>query len=83
MEWHYSQNGTAPLLPSDSVHIVLPKEGVNGDSRILSAKQNVDAKTHVLETVMKLRREKPLLAEYLFSLKSKTYSLSRYNLANV
>jgi hypothetical protein len=49
----------------------------------LSAEYNVDAKTQVLETVMELGREKPLLADYMFRLKSKTDSLSRYKLARV
>ena len=75
--------GTTPLLPGDTVHIVLPNEGVDGDFRILSAEYKVDAKTQVLETVMELGREKPLLADYMFRLKSKTDSLSRYKLARV
>jgi hypothetical protein len=37
----------------------------------------------MLETVLELGREKPLLADYMFSLKSKTDSLSRYKLARV
>ena len=44
---------------------------------------NVNANTQVLETVMELGREKPLLADYMFRLKSKTDSLSRYKLARV
>jgi hypothetical protein len=75
--------GNSPLLPGDKVHVTLPNEGVDGDFRILSAEYNVDAKTQVLETVMELGREKPLLADYMFSLKSKTDSLSRYKLARV
>ena len=75
--------GNTPLLPSDKVHVTLPNEGVDADFRILSAEYNVDAKTQVLETVMELGREKPLLADYMFSLKSKTDSLSRYRLARV
>jgi hypothetical protein len=75
--------GNAPLLPGDKVHVTLPNEGVNGDFRILSAEYNVDAKTQVLETMMELGREKPLLADYMFRLKSKTDSLSRYKLARV
>jgi hypothetical protein len=75
--------GNTPLLPGDKVHVTLPNESVNGDFRILSAEYNVDAKTQVLETVMELGREKPLLADYMFRLKSKTDSLSRYKLARV
>jgi len=75
--------GNTPLLPGDKVHVTLPNEGVNGDFRILSAEYNVDAKTQVLETMLELGREKPLLADYMFRLKSKTDSLSRYKLARV
>jgi hypothetical protein len=73
--------GTTPLLPGDTVHVALPNEGVNGDFRILSAEYYVDAKTQTLETVLELGREQPLLADYMFRLKSKTDSLSRYKLA--
>ncbi len=75
--------GNTPLLPGDKVHVTLPNEGADGDFRILSAEYNVDAKTQVLETMMELGREKPLLADYMFRLKSKTDSLSRYKLARV
>jgi len=73
--------GNTPLLPGDTVHVTLPNEGVDGDFRILSVDYNVDAKTQTLETVLELGREKPMLADYLFRLQSKTDSLSRYKLA--
>jgi hypothetical protein len=73
--------GATPLLPGDTVHVALPNEGVNGDFRILSVEYYVDAKTQTLETVLELGREQPLLADYMFRLKSKTDSLSRYKLA--
>jgi hypothetical protein len=44
---------------------------------------SVDARTQTLETLMELGREQPLLADYMFSLKRKTDSLSRYKLARV
>jgi hypothetical protein len=75
--------GTTPLLPGDKVHVALPNEGIDGDFRILSAEYNVDAKTQTLETLLELGREQPLLADYMFSLKSKTDSLSRYKLARI
>ncbi|MCX8153066.1 MAG: hypothetical protein N3E52_01370 [Candidatus Bathyarchaeota archaeon] len=68
--------GASPLLPGDTVHVTLPNEGVDGAFRILSVESNVDAKTQTLETVLELGREKPLLAEYLFRLQSRTDSLS-------
>ena len=48
-----------------------------------SAEYNVDARTQTLETLLELGREQPLLADYVFTLKSKTDSLSRYKLARV
>jgi hypothetical protein len=75
--------GAAPLLPGDTVHVALPNEGVDGDFRILSCEYNVDARTQTLETYLELGREQPLLADYMFSLKRKTDSLSRYKLARV
>jgi hypothetical protein len=73
--------GTTPLLAGDKVHVALPNEEVDGDFRILSVEYRVDAKTQTLETLLELGREKPLLGDYLFRLKSKTDSLSRYKLA--
>jgi hypothetical protein len=73
--------GATPLLAGDKVHVELPNEGVDGDFRILSAEYFADAKTQTLETVLELGREQPLLADYVFRLKSKTDSLSRYKLA--
>jgi hypothetical protein len=75
--------GNTPLLPGDKVHVALPNEGVDGDFRILSVEYNIDAKTQTLEILLELGREQPLLADYMFSLKSKTDSLSRYKLARV
>ncbi len=75
--------GATPLLPGDKVHVTLPNEGVDGDFRILSVEYNVDAKTQTLEIVLELGREKPLLADYMFRLKSKTDSLSRYKIARI
>jgi hypothetical protein len=63
------------------VHVALPNEGGDGDFRVLSTEYHVDAMTQTLETVLELGREKPLLADYMFRLKRKTDSLSRYKLA--
>ncbi len=73
--------GSTPLLPGDTVHVELPNEAVDGDFRILTVEYYVDAKTQTLETVLELGREQPLIADYVFRLKSKTDSLSRYKLA--
>jgi len=69
--------GDTPLLPGDKIHVVLPNEGVDADFRIESVEYHVDARTQVLEVTLELGREAPLLADYLYALKSKTEHLSR------
>jgi hypothetical protein len=63
--------------PGDKIHVVLPNEGVDADFRIESVEYHVDAKTQSLEVTLELGREAPLLADYLYALKSKTEHLSR------
>jgi hypothetical protein len=75
--------GNTPLLPGDKIHVVLPNENVDADFRILSVEYHVDARTQTLEIVMELGREQPLLADYLFALRSKTDHLSRYKIARL
>ena len=69
--------GTAPILAGDKIHVALLNEGVNAEFRILSAEYNVDGKTQVLEVTLELGREKPLLADYVYALRSRTDRLSR------
>jgi hypothetical protein len=73
--------GDSPILAGDKVHVTLPNEGINGDFRVLSAEYNVDGKTQVLETTLELGREKPMLADYVYALRSRTDRLSRYKTA--
>ncbi len=73
--------GASPILAGDKVHVTLPNEGVDGDFRVQSAQYHVDGKTQVLEIVLELGREKPLLADYVYALKSRTDHLSRYKTA--
>jgi len=70
--------GSTPLLPGDRIQVNLPNENVSGYFRILSVEYRVDAKTQTLEITLELGRETPLLADYLYALKSKTDHLSRY-----
>jgi hypothetical protein len=73
--------GTTPILAGDTIHVTLPNENVNGDFRVATAEYNVDAKTQTLETVLELGREPPLLADYVFALRSKLDHVSRYKTA--
>ena len=69
--------GSTPLLPGDKVYVALPNEGVNGYFRIETVEYRVDARTQTLEVALELGREQPLLADYIYALKSKTEHLSR------
>jgi len=75
--------GTTPILAGDKIHVTLPNENVDADFRILSVEYYVDAKTQTLEITMELGREVPLLADYLYTLRSKTDHLSRHKLARI
>jgi hypothetical protein len=75
--------GSTPLLAGDKIRVTLPNENVDADFRILSVEYHVDAKTQTLEITLELGRETPLLADYLYALKSKTDHLSRYKIARL
>jgi hypothetical protein len=70
--------GTSVLLPGDKISVTLPNEKINTDYRIISAEYRVNAATQTLEVVLELGKETPLLADYLYTLQSKSSSLSRY-----
>lgn len=75
--------GDAPILSGDKIHVTLPNENVDSDFRVLSVEYFVDARTQTLELTLKLGREQPLLADYLYALRSKTDSLSRHKIARL
>jgi hypothetical protein len=75
--------GSTPLLAGDKIHVTLPNENVDADFRILSVEYHIDAKTQTLEIALELGRETPLLADYLYALRSKTDHLSRYKIARL
>jgi len=75
--------GTTPLLPGDKIHVTLPNENVDADFRILSVEYLVDAKTQTLEITLELGREMPLLADYLYALRSKSDHMSRHKIARM
>lgn len=75
--------GSNPLLAGDKITVVLPNENVNSDFRILSVEYFVDAKTQTLEITLKLGRELPLLADYLYALRSKQDHLSRHKIGRL
>ena len=69
--------GDTPILAGDSVYVELPNLGVSGYFRVESAEYHVDAEAQTLKLTLKLGRETPLLADYLYTLKAKTDVLSR------
>jgi hypothetical protein len=75
--------GNTPLLPGDKIYVSLPNENVSGYFRIESAEYRVSARTQTLEITLELGREMPLLADYLYLLKARTESLSRYKAGGV
>jgi hypothetical protein len=70
--------GSTPILAGDRVYVSLPNEGVNGYFRVEGVEYHVDARTQTLEVTLELGKEAPLLADYLYALKSRTDHLSRY-----
>jgi hypothetical protein len=75
--------GDTPILPGDKIYVSLPNEGVAGYFRVESVEYRVDAKMQMLEVTLELGRETPLLADYLYALRSKTSHLSRYKAGSV
>lgn len=73
--------GSTPLLPGDKISVVLPNEHINGYFRIISVDYEVDSKTQTLTISLELGREVPLLADYMYRLKSKIDHVSRHKIA--
>ena len=70
--------GTDTLLPGDKIHVTLPNENIDADYRIISVEYKLNAATQTLEIALELGKEMPLLADYLYTLRSKSSSLARY-----
>ena len=70
--------GTDTLLPGDKIHVTLPNENIDADYRIISVEYKLNAATQTLEIALELGKETPLLADYLYTLQSKSSSLARY-----
>jgi len=72
--------GTTPILAGDRIWVTLPNENVEGYYRVASVEYRLMAETQTLETTLELGQEPPLLADYLYAMKSRTSSLSRYKI---
>jgi hypothetical protein len=75
--------GNTPLFPADTVAVSLPNENINGNFRILIAEYHVKAETGELEVTLELGREKALLADYVYALRSKVDRVNRYKVARL
>jgi hypothetical protein len=72
--------GTAPILAGDKILVTLPNENVDAYYRVISAEYRLVAETQTLEASLELGKEPPLLADYLYALRSRTASVSRYKI---
>ena len=75
--------GNTPILAGDKIHVVLPNEIVGSDFRVINVEYRLVAETQTLETTLELGKEPPLLADYLYALRSKTGSLARYKIGRI
>jgi hypothetical protein len=69
--------GTSPLLAADKVHAVLPNENVDADFRTDYVEYSVDANVQTLSVTLALGRAKPLLADYMYALRSKVKQVAK------
>ena len=70
--------GSKPILAGDVLHVELPLEGIDANFRVQTIEYRVIAATQTLEVTLELGKETLLLADYMYSLKSRTDSLCRY-----
>lgn len=75
--------GVTPFFAADIIAVALPNENVSGNFRILSAEYHVKAETGELEVSLELGREKSLLADYVYALRSKVDRVDRYKVARL
>lgn len=69
--------GTTPPLAADKIHVTLPNENVDSDFRIETVEYYVDAKTQTLEVTLELGKVPPLLADYLYGLRTTTVTVEK------
>ncbi len=73
--------GATPLFAGDLIPVSLPVENVSGNFRIISVEYSVKKDTGELEITLELGREKALLADYVYALRSKVNHVNRYKVA--
>ncbi len=75
--------GTTPILAADRIWVTIPNENVNGYYRVIYPEYHINAKTQTLKTTLALGKEPMLLADYLYALRRRTKSLSRYKIGRI
>jgi len=75
--------GTTPILAGDRIWVTLPNENVDGYYHVISVEYRLIAETQTLETTLELGKEPLQLADYLYALRSRASSLSRYKIGRV
>jgi len=75
--------GTSPILAGDKIWVTLPNENIDGYYSIISVEYRLIAETQTLETTLELGKEPPLLADYLYTLRSKTGNLAHYKIGRI
>lgn len=69
--------GVDRILSGDKIHVTLPNENIDADFRITSVDYHVSAAEQTLGVTLELGREAPVLADYLYALRSKSSALAR------
>jgi len=75
--------GTTPILAGDRVYVTVPNENIDGYYRVISAEYHLIAATQTLEMTLELGKEPMLLADYLYALRKRTASVSKYKIGRV
>jgi hypothetical protein len=70
--------GNTPILTQDKTHIELPTKLIDGDYTVLSADYYANLQTQTLEVTLKLGKEIPQLADYMYAVQSRIKHLVRY-----
>lgn len=69
--------GTTPPLAADKIHVPLPNENVDSDFRSETVEYHVDAKTQTLEITLELGKLPPLLADYLYGMRTMSITIEK------
>lgn len=69
--------GLAPVLAGDRIHATFPNENIDGDYRAETVEYYVDGNEQTLEVTFELGKVPPLLADYLYGLRTKSITIEK------